>query len=107
MLCNSRPERRSSAHTSAPDALGTYTHSGPDGDGPGLLTRRQREVAALVARGLTNREIADRLVVTERTVENHVADIMDRLGSRSRAVIGTWAAQHGLLAGGDVPHDTD
>jgi DNA-binding NarL/FixJ family response regulator len=41
-------------------------------------------VAALVAAGLSNREIAERLVITERTAENHVAHILDRLGFRTR-----------------------
>jgi non-specific serine/threonine protein kinase len=58
------------------------------------LTARQREVAALVAQGLTNREIAEQLVITERTAENHVGHVLTRLGFRSRAQIGTWLAGH-------------
>jgi non-specific serine/threonine protein kinase len=63
------------------------------------LSPRQREVAALVAQDLSNREIAARLVVTERTAENHVANIMSKLGCRSRAAIATWATERGLRAG--------
>ena len=48
------------------------------------LTRREKEVAALVAQGLTNRQIAKELVVSERTVENHVANILKKLGLHSR-----------------------
>jgi DNA-binding NarL/FixJ family response regulator len=48
------------------------------------LTRREREVAALVAAGLSNREIAARLVITERTAEDHVAHILGRLGFRTQ-----------------------
>jgi DNA-binding CsgD family transcriptional regulator len=54
------------------------------------LTPRQREVAALVADGLTNRQIADRLVITERSAESHVERIRERLGFRSRAQIAAW-----------------
>jgi DNA-binding CsgD family transcriptional regulator len=56
------------------------------------LTPRQREVAALVAAGLTSREIAARLVITERSAESHVERIRDRMGFRSRAQIAAWYA---------------
>jgi pimeloyl-ACP methyl ester carboxylesterase/DNA-binding CsgD family transcriptional regulator len=58
------------------------------------LTPRQREVAALVADGLTNREIAARLVLSERSVESHVDRIRLRLGVRSRAQVAVWMAEH-------------
>jgi DNA-binding NarL/FixJ family response regulator len=64
--------------------------------GPGLLSRREREVAVLVARGLTNREIARTLVVSERTAENHVQHILTKLGFGSRAQIAAWAVSGGL-----------
>jgi DNA-binding NarL/FixJ family response regulator len=48
------------------------------------LTRREKEVAALVGQGLTNRQIAGELVVSERTVENHVANILKKRGLHSR-----------------------
>jgi predicted ATPase/DNA-binding SARP family transcriptional activator/DNA-binding CsgD family transcriptional regulator len=54
------------------------------------LTLREREVAALVARGLTNRQIAGELSISERTAGNHVASILRKLGLRSRARIATW-----------------
>jgi non-specific serine/threonine protein kinase len=57
-----------------------------------LLTRREREVAALIARGLSNRDIAQQLVISQRTAEGHVARIMDKLGVNSRAGIAAWAA---------------
>jgi len=56
------------------------------------LTPRQYEVAALIADGLTNREIADRLSITERSAESHVERIRDRMGFRSRAQIAAWYA---------------
>lgn len=54
------------------------------------VTPRQLEVAALVARGWSNRKIADELVITERTAESHVERIRLRLGFRSRAQIAAW-----------------
>jgi DNA-binding CsgD family transcriptional regulator len=51
---------------------------------PPDLTRREKEVAALVARDLTNRQIAKELVLSERTVANHVANILKKLGLHSR-----------------------
>ena len=63
---------------------------------PGLLTQREREVAGLLARGLTNRQIAERLVITERTAESHVQHILDKLEFSSRSLIAAWAIEHGL-----------
>jgi DNA-binding NarL/FixJ family response regulator len=68
------------------------------GKGTGTLTPRQQDVATLVAQGLTNREIAKRLTVTERAAAAHIEHILDRLGVRSRAQIAVWASEHGLLA---------
>jgi DNA-binding CsgD family transcriptional regulator len=62
----------------------------------GGLTTREREVAALIARGESNREIAEGLVVSERTVESHVTNILTKLGFSSRARIAVWAADKGL-----------
>jgi non-specific serine/threonine protein kinase len=60
------------------------------------LTSREQEVAALVARGLTNRQIAAELVITEGTAANHVKHILARLTLDSRVQIAAWAIQHGL-----------
>jgi len=62
------------------------------------LTRREREVAALVARGLTDRQIAETLVITEGTVGVHLSNIFTKLDVHSRAQLAVWAAEHGLLA---------
>ena len=61
------------------------------------LTSRQQEVAVLVARGLTNRQIAERLVVTEGAAAKHVEHILDKLGVGTRAQIAAWAAERGLV----------
>ncbi len=68
---------------------------------PGL-TRREREVAALVAQGLTNREIATRLFISERTAESHVEQIRGKLGFRSRVQIANWVAADLPGDGGSV-----
>ena len=60
------------------------------------LTAREREVAALVALGHTNREIAAALVVSERTADAHVQNILNKLGFSSRAQIAAWAVERGL-----------
>jgi DNA-binding CsgD family transcriptional regulator len=57
------------------------------------LTAREREVAALVAEGKTNREIAEALIMSERTAERHVANIMAKLGVSSRTQIAVWVTQ--------------
>jgi len=62
----------------------------------GPLTPREREVAALVAGGLSNRAIAAELVITEATTERHIRNIFDKLGLTSRAQLAVWAHEHGL-----------
>jgi predicted ATPase/DNA-binding CsgD family transcriptional regulator len=63
------------------------------------LTPREREVAALVARGQSNRAIAGALVITEATVERHIGNVFAKLGLASRAQLAVWALEHGLLQG--------
>src|SRR5688500_7009720 len=64
---------------------------------------RGPEVAALMARGLTNREIAAALVVTERTATRPYEHILNRLGLRSRTQIATWAVAQGVAPPGEAP----
>jgi DNA-binding NarL/FixJ family response regulator len=81
------------APTAAPPLEGT-----PADEQPPALTRREQEVAVLVARGFTNRRISTELRISERTAGNHVAGILRKLGLRSRAQIATWATERRLLA---------
>jgi predicted ATPase/DNA-binding CsgD family transcriptional regulator len=60
------------------------------------LTEREREVATLIARGQSNGEIAGELVLSKRTVEKHIANILSKLGLTSRVQIVRWAIDHGL-----------
>lgn len=62
----------------------------------GAISRREREVVALIARGLTNRQIARELTIAERTADTHVSNILNKLGLTSRAQIATWAVTNGL-----------
>jgi DNA-binding NarL/FixJ family response regulator len=66
-------------------------------EGPlGELSGRELEVLALVAEGLTNQQIAERLVLSEHTVNRHVANILGKLGLHSRAAAASLAGRHGL-----------
>jgi DNA-binding CsgD family transcriptional regulator len=66
---------------------------------PGGLSRREWEIAALVAGGLSNRAIAERLSISERTVEGHVERIRNRLRCRSRAQIASWFTRQTAVSG--------
>jgi len=59
---------------------------------PAVLTRRQLDVARLVADDLSNKQIADRLFLSERTVETHITNILNKLGLNSRTQISRWMA---------------
>jgi DNA-binding NarL/FixJ family response regulator len=59
----------------------------------GVLSAREREVAELVARGLSNRDIGRRLFISERTSETHVSHIMRKLDLPSRAAIAAWISR--------------
>ncbi|WP_020415698.1 LuxR C-terminal-related transcriptional regulator [Amycolatopsis sp. ATCC 39116] len=72
-------------------ALGTP--EAPPERGKSPLTRRERQVADLVAEGLTNREIAETLVVSQRTAESHVENILNKLGYHSRTQIAAWVRE--------------
>ena len=71
-------------------------------DDAGPLSRREREVAGLVAAGMTNRQIGERLFISSRTVDGHVERIRNKLGVRSRTEVATWAIEHRTSAGDTV-----
>jgi len=60
------------------------------------LTRRELEVAALIAQGLTNRHIAAELAISELTAETHVRNILRKLRFTTRVQIAVWAVEHKL-----------
>ena len=76
----------------AGSALSVEAMNGPLGD----LSARELEVLGLVAEGLTNHDIAGRLVLSEHTVNRHVANILRKLGLSSRTAAASLAGRHGL-----------
>jgi len=74
-------------------ALASGTTQGPGGD----LTEREREVLTLVARGYTNRRIADTLYMSEKTARNHVSHILEKLGLSRRSEAAAFAVEHKLV----------
>ena len=75
---------------------------------PADLTRREIEVLQLLARGLSNREIAERLVISRKTAGHHVEHIYAKTGTTNRALASLFAASHGLVGNpADLIGDTD
>ncbi|KXX60088.1 protein kinase domain-containing protein [Rhodococcus sp. LB1] len=76
-------------------ALGEQLHppKSPPGDPAAHLTKREREVADLIAEGLTNKEIAARLVISPRTAQGHVEHLLAKLGFSSRAQVAAWVVE--------------
>ena len=84
------------AHRSLPPTVPEFTQD--EKERFGGLTARERETAALIAEGRSNREIAEVMVVGVRTVETYVTRILNKLGFTSRVQIATWAVEKGLTA---------
>lgn len=61
------------------------------------LSERELEIIALVAEGLTNQEIADRLTISKRTVDNHVSNVFTKTGAKNRVALLNWAMDHGKI----------
>lgn len=76
-------------------ALGEKTTDRVAGSGPvARLTKRERQVAELIARGFSNKQIAAKLVVSQRTAQSHVEHILTKLGFTSRAQIAAWIVEN-------------
>ena len=60
------------------------------------LTEREREVLDLIAQGMTNNQIAEKMVISEKTVKTHVSNLLDKLGLEDRTRAAIWALKHGL-----------
>ncbi|MET9657189.1 helix-turn-helix transcriptional regulator, partial [Streptomyces sp. NPDC006510] len=89
-----------------PEVLGDTDGSAePSGPAAGLaqLTSREREIAELVAEGLTNQAVASRLCLSPRTVESHIARVYRKTGVPSRAALATLVARHTVTAPGTPP----
>jgi non-specific serine/threonine protein kinase len=96
-------ERAVEEALSAAGSIAPTESAGGDGE---LLSAREREVAALVARGLTNRRIADELVIAKSTVDRHVVNILRKLVMENRAQVAVWAAEHGALEAASLEDGT-
>ncbi|WP_327321965.1 LuxR C-terminal-related transcriptional regulator [Streptomyces sp. NBC_01210] len=84
-------------------ALEEHLAAEPSGEDerPSPLTRRETEIARLVAQGLSNKEIAATLVIAQRTAEGHIEHILSKLGFTSRAQVAVWVFEHDRAADGD------
>ncbi len=71
----------------------TSTHGETRSD----LSEREIEIIDLVARGLTNQEIAVELTISKRTVDNHVSNIFTKTGAKNRVALLNWAMDHGKI----------
>lgn len=63
----------------------------------GDLSEREVEIVELVATGLTNQEIAAQLMISKRTVDNHVSNIFTKTGAKNRVALLNWAMDHGKI----------
>ncbi|MEX0589393.1 MAG: response regulator transcription factor [Cyanobium sp.] len=76
------------SYRSKGDLLGQVRHD---------LSEREIEIIELVAEGLTNQEIAERLTISKRTVDNHVSNIFNKTGAKNRVALLNWAMDHGKI----------
>ncbi|MBW4521822.1 MAG: response regulator transcription factor [Scytolyngbya sp. HA4215-MV1] len=76
--------------------------SGVESQANGILSERELEVIELVAAGLTNQEIAEKLEISKRTVDNHISNILTKTGTDNRVSLVRWALQWGKVCINDV-----
>ena len=81
-------------YATGPSAIAT---AAPKAAAADPLSQREREVIALVARGYTNRQIAETLIISERTADGHVARILAKLGLATRSQAAVWAVEHAVM----------
>lgn len=76
--------------------------SGSEFQNHGILSDRELQVIELVAAGLTNQEIAEKLAISKRTVDNHVSNILTKTATDNRVALVRWALQWGKVCINDV-----
>ncbi|MFZ9750251.1 MAG: helix-turn-helix domain-containing protein, partial [Vulcanococcus sp.] len=64
---------------------------------PNDLSERELEIIELVAKGLTNQEIGETLMISKRTVDNHVSNVFTKTGAKNRVALLNWAMDHGKI----------
>jgi DNA-binding CsgD family transcriptional regulator len=67
------------------------------GHSPMDLSERELEIIQLVAQGLTNQEIGEHLMISKRTVDNHVSNVFTKTGAKNRVALLNWAMDHGKI----------
>ena len=87
-------------------AMATAMGSTEPGRSFRLLTKREQEIVLQISLGRTNREIADLLSISDKTVEMHVSHSLSKLGYRSRAQLAAWAVESGARADLDTVGET-
>jgi len=80
-----------------PPEVGRFIASG-DGDPAGALTHRELQVMEMLGRGMTNREIAEHLVISMKTVDTHRGHVLKKLGLRNNSELTRFAVKHGYVA---------
>ena len=125
-MCEPRPQRAALSAEQAATQLRAEVNDGRfDGDaveavltaaghravrrreGPAGLTVREVDVLRLVARGLSSKEIASRLVISPKTARNHIEHIYTKIGATSRVAASLFAMDHGLLPAEGITAGTD
>ena len=86
-----------------PDDSSGQAHGGPKGRERNPLSTREREIVALVAQGYKNKEMAEKMFISEQTVKNHLHNIFDKLGVSDRLELALYAIHKGLHLNGDAP----
>ena len=76
--------------------------SGVGSQNHGVLSDRELQVIELVAAGLTNQEIAEKLAISKRTVDNHISNILTKTATENRVALVMWALQWGKVCLNDV-----
>ena len=96
------PEQATAEALLAADTAGASAPGRTPAPEVDALTPREREIAALLAHGLTNRQIAEALVISEGTARIHAEHVLGKLALHSRVQVAAWAREHGLLADEDT-----
>ena len=94
------PPPRRPGNTAEPPAHGARAERPTDREDTATrpeLSQRELEIIELVAAGLTNQEIAVKLTISKRTVDNHVSNIFTKTGARNRVALLNWAMDHGKI----------
>ena len=95
MLCGGWPAARTSSTPRSPPVCSNACGADPEEDETiARLSQQERQVLALLAEGLTNRQIAERLYLAEKTIKNYVTSVLAKMGMARRTEAAVYAAKH-------------